>query len=309
MLGVLQQKKEGWLAVRLLPDRVDVARVVRIPGAKPRVSLLESYEQRGDALVVLGKTKPFRQARCTTLLEPGNYQLNQFDAPEVPESELKEALRWKLKDVVDYPVDRCALDLLRIPVPNLAGRPQPVWVASAASEVVAGCLAEFGRGRIDLQAIDIPEMALRNVASLMEDDNRGLAFLSFDATGGTLICTYSGELYLSRRFEITSDQLTSEDSDRRAACFDRVGLDLQRSLDNFERMYNFISVSKVVLGPGTISQALAAFLRDYVYVPVEVLDLTAAMDCVEVPDLRDLDIQAGRLLVIGAALRAPEAAA
>ena len=45
--------------------------------------------------------------------------------------------------------------------------------------------------QIVLDAVDIPELAQRNVAALLEDQNRGLAFLRIDETGMMLTLNLS----------------------------------------------------------------------------------------------------------------------
>lgn len=305
MRGLFKGNQDGWLAIGLFPGRIDVAQVVCSAGASPRLLRLESYARGDDdakALAALRKRAGLGGGRCTTILAFGDYQLVQVEAPSVPDAELVSAVRWSVKENLDFPVESATVDVARIPTQS-AGRAPSLFVVAANNALLAPRIQAFDAARLDLRVIDIPEMAQRNVAALVEETNRGLAMLTFDASGGLLTFTHGGELYLARRIEITSEQLATTDVERRAAYFERIGLELQRSLDNFERMYSSISVSKVMLGPGTIADELAAFLRDYVYVAVEILDLPKVIDCEGVPEIRQPDLQAERFLLIGAALR------
>ncbi|RZA32495.1 MAG: agglutinin biogenesis protein MshI, partial [Lysobacteraceae bacterium] len=137
-------------------------------------------------------------------------------------------------------------------------------------------------------------------------ESRGVAMLSFSAEGGLLTVSYRGELYLSRRIDITLDQLQEPDHERKHASFDRITLELQRSLDNFERQYSFISIAKLVLGPSPAS-GLDAYLSSNLYTPVETLDLAAVFDITRTPELLDPVIQARFFIPLGAALRAEAA--
>lgn len=296
----------GWCAVGLSPGRVDVAHVERPVGGKPRLLLLESYARGDDdakALTALRKKGVLGKVPCTTLLSTGEYLLAQVEKPNVPDAELVSAVRWSLKDLLDYPVDAATIDVANIPADQAAGRAPQLFAVASNNAILAPRIQAFDAARAGLQVIDIPEMAQRNIAALLEDENRGLALLSFDAGGGLLTFTYRGELYLSRRIDVSSEHLATPDTERRGVFFDRIGLELQRSLDNFERMYSFISVSKVVLGPGSYMADLQDFLRDYVYVPVHALDLASVLDCAGIPEIRQPDLQAERLTIIGAALR------
>ena len=156
--------------------------------------------------------------------------------------------------------------------------------------------------KIALAVVDIPEMAQRNVAALMEPEGRGLAMLSFDGEGGLLTVTFDGELYLARRIDVTLAQLASVDDAQRQQYYDRITLELQRSFDHFDRQFHFISISKLVLAP-TGSEGLHGYLADNLYMPVEMLDLALLFDFSRVTDLQSAANQARFFLSLGAALR------
>ena len=69
------------------------------------------------------------------------------------------------------------------------------------------CAAPFEAAEVDLAAIDIPELAQRNIAALLEDENRGLVFLRIDESGMMLTLTFRGELVAVRRSDMNSAQL------------------------------------------------------------------------------------------------------
>lgn len=306
MFGLLGRKQEGWLAVGFFPGRIDIAHIERPLGRRPSLLRLESYARStGDAaaLTALARQKKLGAYRCTTLLDSGAYQMLQVDAPEVPAEEMREAVRWRLKEMLEYPVETATIDVLTLPMGQMPGRPQSIIAVSASATVLTPRIQAFDVARLNLLAVDIPEMAQRNVAALFEQDNRGLAMLALDASGGLLTFTYRGELCVSRRIDVGTAQLEQADAERRGQLFERIGLELQRSLDNFERLYTMISVSKVVVGPGVLAEELLAYLRTLVYLPVEPADLTTVIDCERVPEIRQPALQAERLAVIGAALR------
>jgi len=306
MFGAMRRKEEGWLAVGMQAGRIDFAHVVRPAGRRPKLMRLESYacpDSAAAALDLLRRQKGLAKYRCTTVLEPGSYQMLQVDAPEVPEAELREALRWRLKDMLDYPVEQATVDVLQLPVGQGGGRTPQVLAVAASDAVLGPRIRAFDDGRLDLQAVDIPEMAQRNLAALFEDENRGLAMLAFDAAGGLLTFTYRGELCVSRRIEIGASPFEMADETRQAQIVERVGLELQRSLDNFERLYTTISISKIVVAPCPAAPGLIEALRDFVYAPIEAMDLGRVLDCDAVPELRQPALVAERLTVIGAALR------
>jgi MSHA biogenesis protein MshI len=246
--------------------------------------------------------------RCVTLLAPGDYQVISIEAPKVPAEELKTAVRWRLKDILDFPADQATIDVLDIPVDASQMRgPQSVFVVAARNTVIKPRQQLFRDAKVGLSVIDIPEMAQRNISALIAPESRGVAMLSFSGEGGLLTVTYRGELYLSRRIDITLDQLLEPDHERKHASFDRITLELQRSLDNFERQYSFISIAKLVLGPSPVS-GLDDYLSSNLYTPVETLDLAKVLDLGRTPELLDAAVQQRFFIALGAALRAEAAA-
>jgi MSHA biogenesis protein MshI len=301
------RRKPGWLAILPQGGWVTLAHVVRKPDSRPEVTLLDSFAlEHGerDALQRLRVTRHLKSYACTTLMGNGEYTISQLDAPSVPKEERKEALRWSIKDMVNYPVDSACIDVLDIPSKGLpSGRSAGVLVVSAAEQAVRSRVAAFEEARIVLDAVDIPELAQRNVAALLEDENRGLAFLRIDESGMMLTLTFHGELIAVRSGEMNTLQLTSSDEEQRARVKERLVLDLQRSLDNFDRQYSHIPISKVVLASYPQVENLAAELGENIYVPVQAMDFSSAIDFPAVPELKNPLCQARNLLAIGAALR------
>ena len=299
--------KPGWMAILIQGANVTLAHVIQQRSGRPEVTLLDSFAIEKDAVDALRRLRTVRALKayaCTTLMGDADYNLSQVDAPAVPREERKEALRWAIKEMVMYPVESACLDVLDIPSEGLpAGRSAGVLVVSAAEEAVRLCASPFVAAKVPLQAIDVPELAQRNVAALFEDENRGLAFLRLDEAGMMLTLTFHGELIAVRRGDMNTTQLASPDADQRARVRERLVLELQRSLDNFDRQYGQIAVSRVVLSMPADSERLLDALRAGSDLPVEPLDLASVLDLSAVPALRDPREQARHLLAIGAALR------
>lgn len=295
------------IAIAVQPDRVDVAKVTRNGSAPPLVEICSSSEKRGtddESLQALRKDLHLERHRCGTLLESSEYQLQLVDAPEVPEVELKAAVRWKLKDLLDYPVETATVDLVTVPPdPSAPTRGKSVYAVAAKNSVIESRMKLFQAARIPLQVIDIPELAQRNIATLLETEGRGLALLSFGADSGLLTFTAGGELYLSRRIEIGLNMLMGADSERKLQMFERITLELQRSLDHFDRQFTFVPLARLVVGPLPPELGLETYLAGNLYVPVEAADLSTLLDLGGRDELRDPQLQQRYFHLLGAALR------
>lgn len=304
------RRKPGWLALIPHGGEITLAHVVRRRDARPEVCLLDRFAIENGELNALQRLRSSRSLKsyvCTTLVEDGEYSLTQLDAPLVPREERKEALRWAIKEMVSYPVDTACIDVLDIPNTGLPpGRSAGVMVVSAAEQAVRSRVAPFEAAKVPLAAVDIPELAQRNVAALLEDENRGLAFLRIDERGMMLTLTFHGELIAVRRGEMNTQQLNSADADQRARVMERLVLEVQRSLDNFDRQYSHIPISKVVLACSPAVDNLVNELIESIYVPVREMDLAGVLDFPSIPELKKPLVQAKSLLAIGAALRTAE---
>lgn len=291
-------------AVCFFGDRLDVASV-STQGGRRQVDRLDSYADGGSQLTALKSlSRGLGNSACTTLLSPGEYQLLQVDAPEGDAEERKDVLRWKIKEMVDFPVENATVDVfdIRLEGPS-SNRGKQCFAVISNNLQLQPKIRLFQDAKLKLDVVDIPELAQRNVAALFEAENRGVVLLNFSGDGGLLTFTYKSELYVSRRIEISLEQLEQADEARRAELFGRIALDVQRSVDNFERMYNFITLSRVLTPELPTVPGLLEYLRGYLSQDVEPMDLAQVIDFPGIPELRNPRRQAECLLTIGAALR------
>lgn len=296
------------MAMSITEDALMVAHVRRRTGSKPEVLMLhEESRSLGDALALrnLQKDHGLSQFRCNLLLKPGEYQVCQIELPAVPLEEMKDAVRWRIKDMVQFPVETMTLDLLEIPsVAGRGGRAKQGLAVAADDALIAERMALLDGGGAMLEAIDIPELAIRNIAALCEEPGHGLAMLAVDEQRITLVFTFGGELYAVRQIDISLGKLEGADMDWRQQLFDRIGLETQRSLDNFERLHGHVQVNKLLLSPLPTVPGLMDFLRDYLSLPVGEVNLAEILDISPIPELADPLRQAQCFKVLGAALRA-----
>ncbi|PIV72773.1 MAG: agglutinin biogenesis protein MshI, partial [Rhodocyclales bacterium CG17_big_fil_post_rev_8_21_14_2_50_68_7] len=305
--------RPGWLAVEVASDAVRLAHVRRAATGRPRVLLCESWRKEGsdaDTLARLRASRGLGGYRCATALDFGEYHMLQVDAPAVPPEELKSAVRWRVKDLLDYPADEATIDVLDIPADDGATtRARSVFAVCAPNAVIGRHVRLFQAARVPLSVIDIPETAQRNIAALFEPVGRGVAMLGLGEGGGLLTFTFGGELYLSRRIDIGAPQILEAAEPARAALFDRIVLELQRSLDHFEHQFHFISLAKVLVAPLPAETGLAGHLAANLAIGVETPDLGSVLDLEAVPSVRQPAMQAQYLRLLGVALRDEEARA
>ena len=270
--GFGRQSGAGLVALRTEVDKVRYVHGDAAGPGKPIVLSFGEAEWRGDASSLARAYREFglsKKTRCATLLVAGDYQISAVEAPNVPEAEMKTAMRWRMKDVIDYPVEQAIYDLLEIPAGDgPAGRSRSVYVVAARNELVKTYVERFDDAKVPLSVIDIPETSQRNVAARYERDERGVGLLYFDDAGGLLTVTSGAELYLARRFDFTMTQIRQGNDAYREDLYSRILLELQRTLDNFERQHSQIALSRIMLGPEPEPTPLAAYLQSNLGVKV-----------------------------------------
>jgi MSHA biogenesis protein MshI len=286
---------------------VDVARISRSGDAMPVLEFCTSLSRADSDVETLARfRRELRLARvpCVTLMQYGDYQLQVMEAPEVPQAELKAAVRWRLTEVLDYPADAATVDVISVPAePNAPTRGRSVYAVAARNELIAQRMAVFSGAKLSLRAIDIPEMAQRNVAAMFETPDRALVMLSLTAQRGLLTFTAGGELYMARSIDVGLSALRRAQGDLREQLLERVLLEVQRSLDHFDRQFSYLPVSKLVLAPLPDDVDLQSRVSEGLDVEVEAMRLEDCVDISRVPELASSAVQADQFLTVGAALR------
>lgn len=300
------KKKPGWLALSVHADRVDLVHVKRTVTGRPELAFCDTFRKEGsdvDTLTRLRKELKLEQYRCTALLPAAQYQLHQVEAPPVPAAELKSAVRWRLKDIIEYPVETATVEVLEIPGPGEGSGARSIYAVTAKNDDIGRFIRPFDDSQVPLEVIDIAETSQRNVAALFEGDGEGVAMLAFYPEEAMLTFTRGGELYVSRRIEVTLAELADEDPATRNEVLERIALSIQRSLDHFEREFAYVPLGKLLIAPMPHDIGLVDYLASNIEGRVEAADLSEVMDLAAAPELAHAQNQARYLAAIGAALR------
>jgi len=273
-------REPGWLAVSLQPGELSYVHGQYAPGGESVVERSGTHVLDGEftGLDRLAKELGFDRYQCATLLGPGDYKLLLVEAPNVPRTELKTAIRWRIKDMLEYHVDDATVDVLEVPRNPAGGeRGHSMYAIAARNEIIRSCIDRFESARIPLSVIDIQETAQRNVAALFERDERGLAMLHLGNDQGLFTINFRGELVFARRIDVSMPALIAASGAMREEQFQRVLLELQRTFDHFDRQYTYVPVAKLMLAPDPEETGLLEYLAANLDVPVERVRLAGAI--------------------------------
>jgi Tfp pilus assembly PilM family ATPase len=191
----------------------------------------------------------------------------------VPKEELKAAIRWRIKDMIDYHVDDATVDVLDIPQEeSSAARNRLMYAVSAKNELIEATIRQCEAAKIPLSVIDIPETAQRNIAALYEEQERAVGLLYFAEESGLVTINVSQELYLARRFDIGLKEVTGDAAAVEGA-LERVAVEIQRTVDHFDRQFRAFPVARLLVAPTPSHTAIAQFLTTRVGLPAQDIDL------------------------------------
>lgn len=163
---------------------------VEVQGSDSR----DDFVRRLQALGLKGQA-------TTVMLRPEQYQLLQIEAPAVPDEELRSAVRYQIKDMVDVHLDDLTIDVVR--QGDGQGRAASQLFVIAAQNAVVREAMEFAAAlQWDVGVIDVQDMAQRNLQTLAEPERATAALLVGEGHQALLTISAGGELYYSRRLEL-----------------------------------------------------------------------------------------------------------
>jgi MSHA biogenesis protein MshI len=238
------------------------------------------------------------------VLDPADYQLLLVESPDVLPAEMKAAVRWRLKDVIDFPIENAVVDVFDIPEQARHTGSKMMYAIAANRPAVEDQVALLKPAGRQFDVIDIPELALRNLASVLPEADDGLILLWLNANTAQLLVIKQSTLYLTRHVQfaarVSMDGTGVLPVGGATPDVEAIALELQRSMDYFESHYEQAALSHLVIAPcDQRAQDLAQALANETSMRIRLIDLAEALDLpadMEVIDRRGL-------LAVGAALR------
>ena len=309
MLGLGKKKLAKDLLVSVCPNPqgIAVAGIRRSKEVPPSLELctFQSSQESVPDLKKLIKTHNLDHAMCVSIMELGSYSLLQVEAPDVQPDELRAAIRWRVKDLIDFHIDDAVIDVFEVPDDKAAGK-KTMYVVAAKSGQVKERIDNLVEAGLQLDVIDIPELALRNIAALLPEDVNGVALVYIEQNEGLITITRQESLYLSRRMRFGYSSLPDtaihgNDKEAMEGWLDSIVIEVQRSLDYYESHFSQPQVSGLVITPGAKEvPGMAEYLSRQLGIPARLLDVNTLID---VATAIDRQSQSQCLLAIGTALR------
>ncbi|MGH8168821.1 MAG: pilus assembly protein PilM, partial [Woeseiaceae bacterium] len=137
-----------------------------VPGSRVKVEELPT-EAAGQVRVLSKAVADLsikgRDAAIT--LAPGSYTILQIERPPVEDEELVAAARWRVKSMLDYPVDEAVLQVFDAPQPNERQRSPMLNVVAAPARALRELVALVRKAGLVPRKVTVAEFAIRDLVS------------------------------------------------------------------------------------------------------------------------------------------------
>lgn len=308
--SAFSKRTTGWTAVDaqggLFGVTVDTSRKF---SKKPRViqnaSAAADAKSKLDGIQQISRQLGDSGYPVIGLLDRNEYQIFLVDKAAVRAEEMLQSLRWTLSALLDYPSVDANIAWIDVPVKNISTpRPPQMYVVAAKRSAVDQRMDMFEQAHLRLAVMDVRETAQANLAELLESANSGVCLIYADSAGLQITITFQGELYLARFIrESLFDTADAGSVDVLREKFDRVALEVQRSLDFVRRNFPNLTVEGVFVAPTQFAIGLHSELSTRILTPIQNIDLSDVFEWPVGSELVKPEVQALYFNALAAALR------
>ena len=211
------------------------------------------------------------QTPLSWLLHPDDYQLDLIESMPVPETEFLTALSWRIRSLINYPIEEAVLEYFELPAKKNAPNSPLIGAVTAQKTRLNPAITLFKECGLQLVTIGIPEIAILNLAALYENDEKSSAFLYFYEKFIILNISNRKVLYFTRRINIsfTSDNKID---------YEKLSLEILRYFDFFCSQWRFSPPARIfsASSSGDI-QVITKILSERLMHPVTVYTLNAVI--------------------------------
>ena len=271
------------LGIEIAPNGIGVAIVERglaVPNLNHCAFLPCATGEWGDVLQAFCKEHGLKKVKTYIAFHPQFYNLMLIDAPDVPDEELREAVKWRVNDFVVGAIEDFIVDAFRLPEDAYRGRMDMIYAAYIEKSAVLSVIALCDELEIELVEVGISELARARLLKGREAlDGLGIAYLHLEEKKGQIDLLENGNLYLTRGIDIGYSMLDQGHSEGalsldNSSQVDSLTLDIQRSLDYYESQLGKSGVSRLfVLTAMPLNEAVYASLSEKLPVRVEPFNL------------------------------------
>jgi MSHA biogenesis protein MshI len=231
-----------------------------------------------ESLSTLVNSHQLNTANCTWILQSDQYQSLLIEALPVPANEFQAAIRWKIKDLIRFPLEDILVDSYPLPIkkpPN--SQEMTMIVVAKQSELKTGS-DQLKKTGLNINKISIPEISLRNIAALYDQEDKSTALIYMQEKTSQLIITSKHLLHFTRRIEIGVDFFLTENQNvtdtEVSQKVDKLALEIQRSFDYYQSQWRQPLPARIIFSSvRSLPMDIAFLLSQRLTIPVEILNI------------------------------------
>ncbi len=213
------------------------------------------------------------------LLSGDQYRLFNIERPAVPDSELTEAIRWQIKDQLDFPVEDAVID--HFPFPGSLLGVSRLYAVVAHRSLIRQLVSLTESANLNLNTIDIAELATGNLLQEQLTPGLNMAYIGENARGVTLNCYFGEEFCFTRSLpgvffprQSEKDDLSLDVDIGQGSSDEALLLEVQRTLDYYESQVSRQAVTRLIVPDlGQDTDNLIRLFSDNLGLNVDALNL------------------------------------
>jgi MSHA biogenesis protein MshI len=190
---------------------------------------------------------------CSLVLHPLYYQLLLAETPAVEAGEMSSAVRWRIKDLLDYPVEDAAVAHFELPEDAYRGQKKMLYAAVLRKSILQELVESIEESGLVVDCIEVAELALNNVFSRVVEGEEGSAVIHLMENEGLINLVEDKQIYLCRRLDVGMASFAGGSD---PAFLESLLLEVQRSLDFYESQLGKGIISKLYYSPGSTHTAV-----------------------------------------------------
>lgn len=266
--------------LRISADALDLICCVQSAG-KMEIQLQKSFsfeKKFQPSLVEFVEQNGLQEVRCTLVLQSPDYQLLLMPTLPVTSEEFQSAIRWKVKELLNLPMEDTVVDSFSLPIQKTQDAHQMMMIVVSRLSLLQSWVDQIQASGLVMDVIDITELALRNILLLSEQPEKTSALIYVQQQQTQLLILRQKTLYLSRVLDLGTEKIVSLTVSPEGAepLLERLVLEIQRSFDYFHAQWRLpVPTSMMVSSEFSASMDLRDYLSKRLNVAVTPFDLSS----------------------------------
>ena len=283
MLTRFKKSKEGTkIGISLSSDRVSVCVTVASADSLKVSHCVSAQGEKSQAelLQKLINDHAIPKAPVTLVLSVEDHHIHKLARPSVEKSELKQSVKWLLKDRLVYGLEESIIETVDYP-PGCQQDEQLMAIETSLKKIQhqVDIINEVG---LEIDAIDISELLLGELLQTYPGIEQGLALVLDHNEGASLLIFRGEHLYLIRQLTGIKDFIACLPSESNMMMADALLLEIQRTLDYYDAQMRQPPLAGILLAPSFADiTPLAEYLNKNLSINVECLDINQRLNLPE----------------------------